>query len=341
MSSEEDEGVGKFEAKREQYIDILRPVFCPSDPVGNDIVNYFSSLLRVLGIEEGGWDPFAESKAYLEDFNGLTQIELPKSSFPEPIVTKWRLGLMMYSHIVEMAAPYDVVANLLRFQLGEGYNPNAFYRYLTDGEKRRSRRLGVPIGTKIKIISDLSDRLGFQVRSLFEEFYDNHLRNAIAHSDFVIADEAFRCRGGISGMRAFEVPYEILNQKILCSKAFISALLGLDYSVRLMWGERKGTAVPYDPIYKGLLEVIADEEGLMCGYKVHWPNESESYFIRTAGGIDMTNCFVSPNKEKVELFVGKYAHMAGTFSPLVEHDGEPIYTPLSGAGTRPNWPTDI
>ena len=53
----------EIEATRDAYIDVLKPVFLPDDPVRDNIVNYFASLLRVLGMEDKGWDPYLESVA--------------------------------------------------------------------------------------------------------------------------------------------------------------------------------------------------------------------------------------------------------------------------------------
>lgn len=43
-----------FEQQREHYIKRLEPVFLPEDPVSQDIVRYFASLLRVVGAEDHG-----------------------------------------------------------------------------------------------------------------------------------------------------------------------------------------------------------------------------------------------------------------------------------------------
>jgi len=47
----------EIKATRQKYIDILNPLFFPDDPVSKDIVNYFASLLRIVGMEDKGWDP--------------------------------------------------------------------------------------------------------------------------------------------------------------------------------------------------------------------------------------------------------------------------------------------
>ena len=107
-----------YDSKRDEYIELLKPLFVPADPVSNDIIRYFASLLRVLGMEDKGWDPYAESRAMLNDINGFFSVTLPTEQYSEHERTHWRLGLILYSHIVEMDAPYEVITNLLRFKLG-------------------------------------------------------------------------------------------------------------------------------------------------------------------------------------------------------------------------------
>jgi hypothetical protein len=100
---------------------------------------------------------------------------------------------------------------------------------------------------------------------------------------------------------------------------------------------RKG--IPYDPIYKGIIEIPVDDEGLMKGFKVHWPNASASIYRRTTEGIEMTNCSLDMKNANIQMFIGLYARRPGTFSPLVEIDALPIYTPLEGNNAELMWPS--
>ncbi|OGA54976.1 MAG: hypothetical protein A3F74_17525 [Betaproteobacteria bacterium RIFCSPLOWO2_12_FULL_62_58] len=56
-----------YDKKRDEYIELFKLIYIPADPVSNDIIRYFASLLRALGMEDQGWDPYAESRATLED----------------------------------------------------------------------------------------------------------------------------------------------------------------------------------------------------------------------------------------------------------------------------------
>lgn len=327
-----------FSSYRDRYIKVLEPLFLPADPVSNDIIRYFSSLLRVIGMEDKGWDPYAESRNILNDINRLMKIKLPKKRFPDGERTMWRLGLLLYSHIVEMDAPYEVILNLLRFQLGKGYSPNPFYDLLTEKEKKNFAKNGIRTGRKIELIKALSKEAGLEVGTLYDEFYNSRLRNAVQHSDFILTDHEFRSRSGISGTKAFSLTYDELDALITKAKAFIAAYLQIETDARCVWGSRKGQAIPYDSHYKGLMEVLVDGNDLMCGFAVHWPNNSQSMYKRTEHGVEMINCMVDPNHANIELWVDLYARKPGTFSPLVEEGTEPIYTPLDKSDIRPTWP---
>jgi hypothetical protein len=329
------------EAVREKYCQALKPLFFPELSSKHDIIDFFASLLRVVGMEDRGWDPLLESRATLEDLNAIMQMELPEDRFPSAEMTKWRMGLVMYSHMVEMDAPYEVITNLLRFQLGYGYSPNPYYQFLNKDEKKQFPKRGIyPVG-KIKIIKQLSKELGVNVGDMFDEFYDANLRNAISHSDYIFTDTHFRVRNGTGAWSAYAIPLEKLHETITRCKAFYSTFFGVEHLARHSFGRGNAKkALPYDPHYKGLLEVLADKDGTMCGFRVHWPNGSDSTYRRTEDGIEMVNCMLTMQQNTVEFMVGVYAGRPGRFSPLVEEDAQPVYTKREGDDAPLNWPGD-
>lgn len=329
-----------FEVLQDRYIDTLKPLFFPDleEIVKRDVIRFFASILRIVGMEDRGWDPLLESRATLEDLNAILQMDLPQDKFPNKDATAWRMGLLMYTHIIEMDSPYEVLTNLLRFRLGEGYHPNPYYTFLTEKQKKQFKKYGnLYPKDKIQIIKALSSKAGLLVGNIFDEFYNSKLRNAINHSDFILTDEDFRCRSGTGAIGAFKISLEDLNAIITKAKAFISSFFGLEQECRRYWGTHKDNAKPYDPKYKGLLEILVDNKDLMCGFKVHWPNNSESEYRRTEKGIDMINCNLDITNATIGLFVNLYARNPGGFSPLVEQGENPIYTPLAN-GLIPSWP---
>ena len=327
------------EELRSRYAPLLAPLFFPEDPISHDIVRYFASLLRIAGMEDKGWDPYMESRAVLHDLYELMRFDLPKDKFQDEQLTVWRLGLIFYSHIVEMDAPYEVLANLLRFRLGKGYSPNPFFEFLTRDQKKRFKKAGLYPTQKIDVIKQLSEEAGLETGRIFDDFFRGDLRNAISHSDFIFTDEGFRCRSG-NWAGAFSITFEELDELFTKAKVFVGTFFGLEREARRHWGTYAGKGIPYDQDYKGLLEVLVDVEGLMNGFKVHWPNSTESVYRRTEEGIEMQNCLVRPRSKNIEFMVGMYAKHPGQFSPLVEIDALPVFTCLEGTDSELTWPTD-
>ena len=268
------------------------------------------------------------------------QMELSEERFPSAEMTIWRMGLLMYSHMVEMDAPYEVITNLLRFQLGYGYSPNPYYQFLSKAEQKQFAKRGIYPSGKIKIIKQLSKELGVNVGDMFDEFYDPKLRNAISHSDYIFTDTHFRVRNGTGAWGAFAIPLEKLNEIITRCKAFYSTFFGIEHAARRTFGSIAKKALPYDLHCKGLLEVLADKNGIMCGFRVHWPNESESTYRRTEDGIEMMNCILAIQQNTIQFMVGLYARRPGTFSPLVEDGAQPVYSKREGDNSPLVWPGD-
>jgi|SRR5208337_1848060 len=111
-----------------QFIERLKPVFLPGDPVKNDIICYFASLLRVLGMEDGGWDPYAESRGVLNDINSFFELELPKEHFKEPHKTSWRLACSSTATLSRWTHPMRCSLICFAFNLAEAIAPIRFSR---------------------------------------------------------------------------------------------------------------------------------------------------------------------------------------------------------------------
>jgi len=329
----------EFLALRERYFNIMQPIFTPI-PDKHDIVDFFASILRVVGMEDGGWDPFEESRGMILDMDHLMKIDLPISRFPDENHSKWRFGLLQYSHAVEVDAVYELIANILRYHLGEGYSPSPFFKYLTEKRQKSYRKKSMDPLEKIAIIKQLGGRLGCPAGELLEEFYDNKLRNAIAHSDFILSETEFRCRGGTGGMQAYKMPLDKVADILLKTRAFYSAFWGLEAACRKYFAQHYANkAIPYDPHYKGMLEVLANGDGMMSGFKIHWPNKHESTYVRHEDGIDMCNIFLGKDL-KIEMNVGLYPKKAGTWSLVLAEGDMPNYTPLAN-GNIPIWPEEL
>ena len=170
---------------------------------------------------------------------------------------------------------------LLRFRLGKGYSPNPFYDFLTPQQKKTFKKRGLFPKQKIDIIKRLAAEAKLGLGEMFNEFYRGDLRNAISHSDFIFTDDGFRCRSG-NWMGAFKISYQELDAVLARAKVFIGTFFGLEHEARRRLGELKGQGKAYDQHYKGIMEVLVDDDGLMNGFRVHWPNGSDSTYRRNS-----------------------------------------------------------
>src|SRR3989344_6536664 len=78
-------------------------------------LQYVYTLLRISGIQDGGWDPFIEAQEALIEFSKI----LKKISKDGVSKSSFRLALLIYCHSVEMSAPYQILFNLLKCAQGE------------------------------------------------------------------------------------------------------------------------------------------------------------------------------------------------------------------------------
>lgn len=341
------------ERELERYRILLAPLF---DPKGINIFHFACALIRVGGMQSAGWDPLEESIQTLDDLIKLVQLDLEPGRFTDPLKTRWRLFLISYAHLVEMDAPYDVLANLLRvrLQLPSTYNP--FREFIAPQPKSRKKQakprplstpaLSLSPAQKISAIKQLATRAGCQaIGELFDDFYFSSLRNAIDHSDYVLHGSEFRIRNGV--IPEEDNPHSLtpvisldrLSRIIERAYGFYSALFSLEHNARAWFAGFKGQGLPSDLALKGLLEFLIDDQGLLCGFKMHWPNAHDSVYRRLPSGCDAMNIFNQPDGT-VDFFVGEYFREHHPFSRLVPADGQPRYTTAEGASEPLQWPSN-
>lgn len=80
------------------------------------------TLLRVGGMADANWDPFEESRAAFDDYNWT----LAKARSERGQCAARRIGLLMYCQAVEMTAPHEIMANLLRCIVKKSYTVDPF-----------------------------------------------------------------------------------------------------------------------------------------------------------------------------------------------------------------------
>ncbi len=333
-----------------RYVEILLPLF---QLKGVNLFDQACSLLRVRGTENEGWDTLTESRNMLEDLVRLNQLPIDDALFENSEKTHWRLHLLSYVHLTEMSAPYHIFANLFRIRGGLSYTATPFR--IPDNFSRKPKTKG-PKGvftpprqgnpspqTKISEIQMLAAKAGISsIAKTFNEFYFPPLRNAIAHSDYILGKNEIRLIDyriedeKNPHLLTSVITYERLGEIIIKAYDFYTAFFMLESLSRSEFVELDQPIIPYDHHLKGLLEFLIDPNKLLSGFKIHWPNRTESVYERTSQGCKTHHISVKPDGG-LTLYAGDIASDPHLFSPLLSKKQKPRYTPKKG-NTRPlHW----
>jgi hypothetical protein len=327
-----------------RYVTALEPLFQPSQDAGVDVERLFQHvccLVRAGGIEAPDSDPIVESTALIDDMRALSALSLDPETFTHPERTRSRLALISYAHVTEADFFYRMLASLAKVRAGHRYDMSPF----ADLWRKRGDRIVPPaVSAKIRRVNELASKVGVDTQSLIEEFYFKDIRNAVFHADYALTDTEFVMRGGglhkvKEGYLTPAVPLDELGEIIFKTFEFYRAIMALHHRARRQLRDFKNKILPYDWHYKGLLELMFEDD-LVAGFRTYWPNGSRSEFSRTRDGSRATNV-VFEKDGSINFMVNLYARHPGTFSPLVEHDANPVYTPAPGRTTAPHWPGDL
>jgi hypothetical protein len=346
--TEEDSNT-PFNTRVRHYAEILNPLFDPTPYNRNTdrLFEFVCVLVRASGMQDAGWDPWYESQAILNDLLGLARLDLPTDQFPEANRTRLRLGLLSYCHVTEMNLPYVLLANLLRLRLGHKYTMDPFGDLARVTGKKDGGTLILPSPIKkIERIVDLSKKANFAaIGSALGTIYDSAVPNAVYHSDYALTDRELRLLAGTrfskkKGVHTPVVELDELNSLVVETFAFYRAFFALYDRCRKSFGDFNSAFLPYDGRYKGVLQLLFDDESALAGFRVYWPNESVGEYSRSKYGCAGVNLAFDPDGS-INCMVGVYASRPGAFSPLVEEGAHPNYALIPGTTTRPHWPQDL
>lgn len=270
-----------WEQEAERYEALLRNLFFTK----TDALELACTLIGVSGMADGGWDSVEESRRLLSDLTTLRSFDLPSGTFSVPAETTMRICLLGYVHLVEMNAPYHMILNLLRIHLGNRYHVDPFGDLRGGGKKKQKkmrfgagRREPTP-GEKITRIKRwAAARRIPEVGSAFDEFYSAELRNAIAHSDYVLWDDEFR----IATSFGKRFPKTEIWTHIDRALGFYTAFFKLEVETRRVFGDGKGQRLKVADGDE--LEYLIDDDGLLFGFRLYWAGGGTSECSRSRAG---------------------------------------------------------
>ncbi len=132
--------------------------------------------------------------SYISDYEFAEVIELLNSFVPLQagneinIKDKVRIQMLLYCHIIEVDLIYHIIFNMIQTIKKNPYALKIFSvrkKNSKNGKKGTKKLANYPID-KIDIIQNLSDDFAMPLRTVYQEFYSNKLRNSFSHSQYFI-----------------------------------------------------------------------------------------------------------------------------------------------------------
>lgn len=256
-------------------------------------------LLRVGGTEDKDWDELIESRRTMMYLQDLLKVGKQQLSKKKQLVVTDRINLFIYCHLIEMKAPYHIIANLLKLHKKECYTVDPFNL----AEKRRKRKtlLGSqPViypNQKLRIIKTLD--LESIISPSMYDFYDDRVRNAFYHSDFVITGSQFRIPSQIADSI---IPLDQVRLQIQKAFIFYSYFFGYVENYKKLYTSLDGREFDLFKLYGEKLKFIINK-GSLVGFEVSRPNNTNSKYVRTNKGVRSLNMSFTKNGE-IGFFVG-------------------------------------
>lgn len=226
-----------------------------------DEFEYCSTLLRIRGMEEAGWDPLHESQQLAHQLLAVAEAPIEQS-------LRLRLHLFLYCHLTEMFDTYHIPANMLRVCMGERYVMNPFGKEFHASNK--PARYPTEKASRIKEWADSLQQL--DLGAMFQEMLVKEVRNAFYHSDYILTPNSFNIRRGrgvhIGNEITTQVPYEWLFPRINLGIGLALAILNLTVAHMRSYKEDKVVQgrITSDGSYSDIQLTVDKDHGL-SGFK--------------------------------------------------------------------------
>ncbi len=169
-----------YQPALEKYLNVIEPFFSRAKEKSE--FEFILTLLRVKGSSGPGWDTFETLQKAHKAFYQISK------KFRNDDFIETQYSLLLYGLIIEASEPYEILANLINIIKGDRFLAITYYPDHLDGHgKKRSQSPADKIEQVKKMAKSVSLRL-----DIFDEFFDNKLRNSIFHSDYTIAGNEVR-----------------------------------------------------------------------------------------------------------------------------------------------------
>ena len=182
------------------------------------------------------------------------------------------------------------LANLLRVHLGQPYHLNPLGSLGRADKKRMFKSYPPPSATaKWKKIRDMAAEANkADLVRLIDNVYDDTVRNAFSHSDYILGEDNFRwTEGGLPG----QIPLQKLSD--LITNAF--SFFGVFIHMRNRWLKLVADMPRYHRVPNFEVLELLKTDGRLDGFRVHFSNGSSAHFRRQPTGVDLMNVVIQPD----------------------------------------------
>lgn len=169
-----------YQNSLKKYLNVLEPFFNLAKQKSE--FEYIFTLLNVKGASSPGWDTFDTIK------NAHKSFYIIQKKLKNERAIEIQYLLLLYGLIIEASEPYEIIANLINVIKGDRYIVRTHFPDYKDQNGRNRKQSPAD---KIAQLKKKSKKVNLSLE-IFDEFFDNNLRNSIFHSDYTVYNNEIR-----------------------------------------------------------------------------------------------------------------------------------------------------
>ena len=241
------------------------------------------AVLRVDGLSDANWDPFEASIRVLDALHQAGEGAEVRGDRETALMFE----LLAYCQALEMSAIHDLLWNLLCIADGEPYraDPWGYVARKSQG-KQSSPSMGgwspLSASERFKKIVKRARAVGHgELADSIELSFNEEIRNAVSHSDFIVHAGAVRITEG-RGARV--IPAHRVQESLDEAVSLFNAIFAMRNGLLLRLAELPPTEIEPGVVFT----YFAGEDKRAVGFEIVGPR-GICRFIRRNGGVDLVN----------------------------------------------------
>lgn len=199
-----------------RYLSTFDPAFARA--LDADQAEFIKALLRIVGVQEAGWDPYQTT---IRAVPAMMKLHALIPSGDEWHETSRHLALWTYLHAVEASEPYAMLADLLDvagggWAYGIRFPEVPYGRTRANGTRATRPQRHDEKMKELRRLAAVADLSG--VLEPLDEVWDRELRNAVFHADYSIHGSETRIPS-LGRRYTHEEIQTLVNRGLACHEA--------------------------------------------------------------------------------------------------------------------------